>query len=95
MSIPENHMDMCKFASKDDLGYKRVSDRIEELASSAVDAVRQGTTSQSGAENPQAAPVQQPLLIEQSNSGLSTIGGASVWHGSVSEIEEAESIRST
>lgn len=25
VTIPENHMDMCKFASREDTGYKRVA----------------------------------------------------------------------
>jgi hypothetical protein len=47
MSIPENHMEMCKFATRDNVGYVRVSYRIERLCSAAIGALREGTADQS------------------------------------------------
>lgn len=35
-SIPANHMDMCKYASETDTGYKRTSEHIILLVDQAV-----------------------------------------------------------
>ena len=88
-SIPENHMDMCKFASRNDVGYKRVSDRIEQLASEAVEAVRKGTKTQPNAEV-QGIALGNRLLIEPVEGEQSTTASSSQWYDRAPEIEEPE-----
>ena len=42
-SIPTNHMDMCKYTSKDDIGHERTSGVIIRLI---VGAIKKNTTSE-------------------------------------------------
>ena len=94
-TIPENHMDMCKFASKEDIGYVRVADRIEELCSAVIGALRQGTANQSPVGTVPAVTTRtQLLLLEQLEDKRFASAGRSHWHGSISEIqEEGELVR--
>ena len=96
-TIPENHVDMCKFASREDIGYVRVADRIEELCSAAIGALRQGTANQSQVGAVPAAPIPAHLLLlEQSEDERGASGSGLSWHGSISEIqEEGELVRNT
>jgi hypothetical protein len=89
MSIPENHVEMCKFGSKSDLGYKRVSDRIGEFASEAVKAVQEGTNTRLHTDFPQTAMHGQ-FLIEQMDAGESTPPASRRWYQTAPEIEEPE-----
>jgi pimeloyl-ACP methyl ester carboxylesterase len=91
-TIPENHMDMCKFASKEDIGYVRVADRIEELCSAAIGVLRQGTANQSPVGAVPAAPTPAHLLLEQSEDERGASGSRSNWHGSISEIQQEEDL---
>lgn len=36
LSIPENHQDMCKFAGKEHVGYKRVLGTLQELCDDMI-----------------------------------------------------------
>jgi len=80
-SVSANHMEMCKFATKDDDGYPIVSDVIISFAAKAIKATTQGTRSQSatgGSE--QQAPA--PLLL---TSG--TVEPNPAWNSSEARAE--------
>ena len=95
VTVPENHMDMCRFASREDTGYTRVAYRIGEVCSAAIGALRQGTANQSPVGTVPAVTTRtQLLLVEQPEDERFAGAGRSHWHGSISEIqEEGELVR--
>ncbi|ORX93463.1 Alpha/Beta hydrolase protein, partial [Clohesyomyces aquaticus] len=97
ITIPENHMDMCKFSSKDDVGYQRVSDMIDDFASNAVKAQRQGTASRPSADTwearvePSAGTVKRAgnvLMIEPADEDDSVAYNSSQRYEGQVEVEE-------
>jgi hypothetical protein len=41
IAIPANHLNMIKFASREDEGYKKISGHLQLLAKGAPDAIKQ------------------------------------------------------
>ena len=88
VTVPANHVDMCRFASENDVGYKRVADLIEEFASNAVDSKRQGMASRTTVST-HGTSAGEVLLIEPAGEEEQLSASRSgQWYGSNPGVEE-------
>lgn len=88
VTVPANHAEMCRFASQNDVGYKRVADLIEEFASNAVDPIRQGTASRTTMST-HGTSAEEILLIEPAGEEEQFVASRSgQWYGNNTRVEE-------